>query len=310
MGLQLTGVDSSGSLRYSFTGTTPQLFSYSPFGATLDQGTSLGFNGERPDPLTAVFHLGNGYRAFSPVLMRFMCPDSESPFGVGGINCYAYCGNDPVNSVDPDGHMFGIKAIVGSTIAAREIRRTEEAAEMERAASKAAKEAEAASKASSTTVDDEAGSSLTVYRSDDRSPRTIFDAGGFFPRSPTSPDFIKNMADSFTFIESHIRSPNRRLVSTGITEETGGFVKKFMYKMVIPNVRQVMPSEEVLGVKPKKVNAFTPKLILNAPTASESTVRAAKSKLEVTFGTPIERDYIVSYRKGEGAWLPFPKERP
>ncbi|AUZ59367.1 hypothetical protein PRJ_2764 [Pseudomonas sp. XWY-1] len=28
--------------------------------------------------------LGDGYRAFSPVLMRFNAPDSLSPFGDGG----------------------------------------------------------------------------------------------------------------------------------------------------------------------------------------------------------------------------------
>ena len=35
-------------------------------------------------------HLGNGYRAYSPALRRFTCPDSESPFGGGGINPYVY----------------------------------------------------------------------------------------------------------------------------------------------------------------------------------------------------------------------------
>ncbi len=34
--------------------------------------------------------LGNGYRAYSPVLMRFNSPDSWSPFGEGGVNAYAY----------------------------------------------------------------------------------------------------------------------------------------------------------------------------------------------------------------------------
>jgi RHS repeat-associated protein len=64
----------------------------------------LGFNGERPDPVTGHYLLGNGYRAFNPVLMRFNSPDSLSPFGRGGLNAYAYCGGDPRNSVDPTGH--------------------------------------------------------------------------------------------------------------------------------------------------------------------------------------------------------------
>uniref|UniRef100_UPI000AE9CDA7 RHS repeat-associated core domain-containing protein n=1 Tax=Enterobacter bugandensis TaxID=881260 RepID=UPI000AE9CDA7 len=50
------------------------------------------------------YHLGNGYRAYNPVLMRFTCPDCMSPFGEGGINPYAYCTGDPVNHADPTGH--------------------------------------------------------------------------------------------------------------------------------------------------------------------------------------------------------------
>lgn len=64
-----------------------------------------GFNGELPDPLTGHYLLGNGYRAFNPVLMRFNSPDNQSPFGQGGINAYAYCTGDPVNRTDPTGHM-------------------------------------------------------------------------------------------------------------------------------------------------------------------------------------------------------------
>ncbi|WP_048958783.1 RHS repeat-associated core domain-containing protein [Enterobacter bugandensis] len=64
-----------------------------------------GFNGERIDPVSGHTHLGNGYRAYSPILMRFTCPDNRSPFGDGGINPYAYCTGDPVNHSDPTGHL-------------------------------------------------------------------------------------------------------------------------------------------------------------------------------------------------------------
>ena len=64
-----------------------------------------GFNGERIDPVSGHSHLGNGYRAYSPALMRFTCPDNLSPFGDGGINPYAYCAGDPVNHADPTGHL-------------------------------------------------------------------------------------------------------------------------------------------------------------------------------------------------------------
>jgi RHS repeat-associated protein len=64
-----------------------------------------GFNGQRPDPVSGHSHLGNGYRAYTPVLERFTAPDSMSPFGAGGINPYAYCAGDPVNRADPSGHF-------------------------------------------------------------------------------------------------------------------------------------------------------------------------------------------------------------
>ncbi len=108
MPLQLTGTDSSGSPHLSLSGGVTQTFAYSPFGATTARtvaGASLpGFNGERADPLNGLTHLGNGYRAYSPALRRFTCPDSESPFGAGGINPYVYCGSDPINQADPSGH--------------------------------------------------------------------------------------------------------------------------------------------------------------------------------------------------------------
>lgn len=66
---------------------------------------SLGFNGECIDNFTAHYLLGNGYRAYSTHLMRFNSTDNLSPFGEGGMNAYAYCANDPVNSIDPSGHL-------------------------------------------------------------------------------------------------------------------------------------------------------------------------------------------------------------
>ncbi|MNY11950.1 hypothetical protein D3C86_1450070 [compost metagenome] len=87
-----------------------QPIAYSPYGhrAAGNGLTSLlGFNGERSDPVTGQYLLGNGYRAFNPLLMRFNCPDSLSPFGEGGLNTYAYCQGDPVNLNDPSGRATG-----------------------------------------------------------------------------------------------------------------------------------------------------------------------------------------------------------
>lgn len=89
-------------------GATPfQLFAYTPYGYRPRQTAllhMLGFNGEQPDPVTGHYLLGNGYRTFNPVLMRFNSPDSWSPFGKGGINTYSAFNSDPINKVDPTGH--------------------------------------------------------------------------------------------------------------------------------------------------------------------------------------------------------------
>lgn len=88
---------------------------YSPYGHRPAEGglfSVAGFNGEQLDPVTGLYLLGNGYRAYSPTLMRFLSPDSMSPFGAGGLNAYSYCLGDPVNRVDPTGH-FSWQSILG-----------------------------------------------------------------------------------------------------------------------------------------------------------------------------------------------------
>lgn len=77
-------------------------FGYRPFASGLP--LMLGFNGQLQELQVGGYLLGNGYRAYSPVLMRFLSPDSFSPFGDGGPNAYVYCSEDPVNAVDPSGH--------------------------------------------------------------------------------------------------------------------------------------------------------------------------------------------------------------
>lgn len=94
-----------------------QSIAYSPYGyRPAENGllSLLGFNGERQDPVTGCYLLGNGYRAFNPVLMRFNSPDSWSPFGEGGLNPYAYCMGKPVNSSDPSGHSPLLTTILKS----------------------------------------------------------------------------------------------------------------------------------------------------------------------------------------------------
>lgn len=86
----------------------PSPTAYGPYGhCVADSGrtTLLGFNGERSDPMTGDYLLGNGYRAFSPVSMRFNSSDFLSPFNKGGINSYAYCLGDPINRTDANGRF-------------------------------------------------------------------------------------------------------------------------------------------------------------------------------------------------------------
>lgn len=66
--------------------------------------SQLGYNGEVREADTGWYLLGSGYRAYDPHLMRFHSPDSESPFGAGGINPYAYCLGNPIRYRDPTGH--------------------------------------------------------------------------------------------------------------------------------------------------------------------------------------------------------------
>ena len=73
--------------------------------------TRLGFNGEFKEARTHWYLLGNGHRAYNPVLMRFHSPDKLSPFAAGGLNAYTYCVADPVNHRDPTGR-FAIPAVV------------------------------------------------------------------------------------------------------------------------------------------------------------------------------------------------------
>lgn len=79
--------------------------SYTPYGFRSLISSLPGLNGAQIDPVTGWYFLGNGYRVFNPILMRFHSPDSWSPFGQGGVNPYTYCQGDPINRIDLNGHL-------------------------------------------------------------------------------------------------------------------------------------------------------------------------------------------------------------
>ncbi|MFJ3466788.1 RHS repeat domain-containing protein [Pseudomonas sp. NPDC090201] len=113
----LLGCDAQGSVRLE---ADDQLRTrhYTSHGAQAGgaDSTAFGFAGQRREPLTGWQILGD-YRPYDPVLMCFLSPDSQSPFGAGGINPYAYCAGDPVNRIDPDGHSWVNYALAGAGLA-------------------------------------------------------------------------------------------------------------------------------------------------------------------------------------------------
>ncbi|MGE8060081.1 RHS repeat-associated core domain-containing protein [Pseudomonas sp. NPDC089547] len=89
-----------------------QALSHSAFGYYHSTSKLLiAFNGERRDTVTGMYGLGAGYRWYSTEMMRFLSPDSSSPFGEGGISAYAYVRNDPVNLIDPLGRAAQLPSV-------------------------------------------------------------------------------------------------------------------------------------------------------------------------------------------------------
>ena len=117
---RLLATDHAHSPLLAVSETLLQQISYTSYGhAPAESGLSrlLGFNGECPERVTGHYLLGQGTRAFNPVLMRFNSPDELSPFGEGGINPYAYCGGDPINFNDPTGNVgFRIDNLLRQTV--------------------------------------------------------------------------------------------------------------------------------------------------------------------------------------------------
>ncbi|PNP47800.1 hypothetical protein THARTR1_10485 [Trichoderma harzianum] len=127
--VQLWAADSHGSILSCVKPTSSQSNeieihqqAYTPYGYSLldADAASVAFNGQRRDPVTGWYHLGNGYRVYNPVLRRFHVPDPGSPFSTGEINPYAYCAGDPINRIDPSGQFsfFGLEFNWGDLVSA------------------------------------------------------------------------------------------------------------------------------------------------------------------------------------------------
>lgn len=95
----------SASGRCRLTLVTPT--AYTPYGySAIARLSQTGYVGAVQEGLRGCYGFGQGYRYLNSVMMRFETPDSLSPFDQGGLNAYAYCAGDPVNHVDPTGHLL------------------------------------------------------------------------------------------------------------------------------------------------------------------------------------------------------------
>ena len=91
-------------------------YSYDAYGNVTIGGsssTTLGVNnpflyrGYYYDVETGLFWCNSRY--YNPEWGRWISPDSIEyldPSSINGLNLYAYCGNDPVNNLDPNGHAW------------------------------------------------------------------------------------------------------------------------------------------------------------------------------------------------------------
>ncbi len=103
--------DGMGSVRQeaSFSGTKVVWRGYGPFGMPntengLSAANGKGYINERYDPETGLQYLHARY--YDPHLGRFLSPDTWDPTLPGvDINRYAYSLNDPLNGMDPSGHV-------------------------------------------------------------------------------------------------------------------------------------------------------------------------------------------------------------
>jgi RHS repeat-associated protein len=105
---RLLATDRNSSILSVHGGENVQRHTYSSYGHDAQRRsacTLLGFNGARFDLASGCYPLGNGYRSYAPSLMRLLSPDSWSPFKNNQWNAYAYCQGDPINHVDPSGHV-------------------------------------------------------------------------------------------------------------------------------------------------------------------------------------------------------------
>ena len=124
---------------YNTSGAKVVEYAYDAWGNCTIKGTTtnyviayanpIRYRGYYFDEDTNLYYLNARY--YSPEFRRFISPDGTNyldPKSVNGLNLYCYCGNDPINFVDPSGHFvitlsavlwaaaigFGVGAVSGA----------------------------------------------------------------------------------------------------------------------------------------------------------------------------------------------------
>jgi RHS repeat-associated protein len=107
---QFADVQGSVIAQINSAGQVTEKHGYTAYGLSNSLGTntaSYQYAGRRLDQDTGLYY--NRARYYAPTLGRFLNPDPI--FIKGGLNLYAYTGNDPLNGTDPSGQytfQFGL----------------------------------------------------------------------------------------------------------------------------------------------------------------------------------------------------------
>ena len=111
---------------YNSSGTKLVTFKYDAYGncsvsgdASLASYCKIRYRGYYFDTETGFYWVQTRY--YNPAWCRWISPDTLDyldPESAHGLNLYAYCGDDPVNFADPNGHFpfFILTAIIGAAI--------------------------------------------------------------------------------------------------------------------------------------------------------------------------------------------------